>query len=145
MKDLSSIEIIPLLHENTLSFFSMPDRDSIACLKREHDRLYALTFSNEIYGWDITTGILTSFKKLTAIDIRKYKHLQNTEENFFSQKCLKKEQIIIISKEPVKDANVEDFLPDFFKAKYGNHVTSVLAQHPRQVHRVKVLEILGED
>lgn len=61
MKDLSQITIIPLLHENTLSFFSMPERHTIAAIKREHDRLYALTFKGEIYGWEISTGKLVAF------------------------------------------------------------------------------------
>jgi len=61
MKDLQAIEIIPLLHENTLSFFSMPEREYVVCLKRDHDYVFALTFEGEIYGWDISSGKLESY------------------------------------------------------------------------------------
>ena len=101
MKDLSKVQIIPLLHENTLAFFSMPDRENIACVKRETDIFYALTFQSEIYGWEVSTGALISYYKVKDFDIKKYRHLANTEDNFFSQKCLKKEQIIICSKDPI--------------------------------------------
>ena len=105
MKDLSKVQIIPLLHENTLAFFSMPERENIACVKRDTDIFYVLTFQSEIYGWEVSTGALVSYYKIKELDIKRYRHLANTEDNFFSQKCLKREQIILCSQEPVSTSD----------------------------------------
>lgn len=72
MKSLDQVQIIPLLHENTLSFFSMPERENIACTKRDTDIFYALTFTSEIYGWDVSTGKLVSYYKIKEFDIKRY-------------------------------------------------------------------------
>lgn len=144
MKSLSKVQIIPLLHENTLSFFSMPERENIVCIKRDTDIFYALTFQSEIYGWDLSTGKLISYYKVKELDIKRYKHLSNTEDNFFSQKCLKKEQVIICSKDPVSksDADMNKFWPEFFTTNYGASVKNILSSQARKLHRMKVIEIM---
>jgi hypothetical protein len=83
----------------------MPERENIACVKRETDIFYALTYY-----------------KVKDFDIKKYRHLANTEDNFFSQKCLKKEQIIICSKDPISasDQELNKYWPQFFSTNYGS-------------------------
>jgi hypothetical protein len=57
-KNLNSIEIVPFLHQNAISFLSMPKRKDILAVKQHVNQFVAFTFSGEQYEWDITTGLL---------------------------------------------------------------------------------------
>jgi hypothetical protein len=146
MKDVNTIEIIPLLHENTLSFFSMPERDEILTIKRDTDRFYCLTFTGEIYGWDIATGKLVSFQKLpNNLNFVKYKHLSNTEKNEFSNSALKSPQVVICSKKEVQGVDCADYqsqIGTFFNKEFGTGVENLRNLKPKKLHRMKVIELV---
>lgn len=60
-KTAETIEIVPLLHRNSLAFLGMPDRSEILATRTEDDKFTILTKpskvkSAELITWDICTG-----------------------------------------------------------------------------------------
>lgn len=75
MKTAETLEIIPLLHRNSIAFLGMPDRHQIICTRTLNDKFSVLTVDKDIITWDITTG-KRLFSKRIDIDIDYYRITQ---------------------------------------------------------------------
>lgn len=58
MKSLSTIEVLPIPHLNTIPFQNFPERKDIVCTKRDHDMFSVFTFEGILYTWNITNGVM---------------------------------------------------------------------------------------
>jgi len=56
MKTAETLEIVPLLHRNTIAFLGMPERHQVVCTRTQNDKFSILTTDKDIITWDITTG-----------------------------------------------------------------------------------------
>jgi hypothetical protein len=58
MSSYDSIEVIPLLHRNTMSFIGMKNRKEFLATKVVDGKFIALSNKGKLYTWDFITGKL---------------------------------------------------------------------------------------
>jgi hypothetical protein len=74
MSDYSSIEVVPILHRNTINFFALKSRDEYITFRKLNDRLIGLDKFNNLTTWSISTGKLIQIFNLgkKGIDLSDY-------------------------------------------------------------------------
>jgi hypothetical protein len=70
-KSAEQLEIIPLLHRNTLNFLGMPPRNQVLATKTYCDKFTVLTKAKELITWDVCTGKLLCTREV-KIDVINY-------------------------------------------------------------------------
>jgi hypothetical protein len=101
MKDLRTLEIIPLPHKTTIMFIGMPPRDQIVCCKQDKDIFRVLTNLGEIFTWKVTTGKLVEYHQNVMKDLEKFK-VYSSEKSLYTYSSMKLQITLIRSKEPVE-------------------------------------------
>ena len=50
------IEVVPVLHRNTINFIGMKPRSNFLATRVIDGNFYALSVKGKLYGWDMITG-----------------------------------------------------------------------------------------
>ena len=147
--NFESIEVIPLIHRNTMSFIGMKERNTYLASRVVDGRFIALSNKGKLYSWDLITGKLIvdsdkapSFKQYKDYEV--YTWTDEDEEK--TDTVYKKEwytKILLKSKNPIAN---------FDKSTYHGH-GGLDEQVPNQIsynHRIekqfywfKVIEIIS--
>jgi hypothetical protein len=106
------IEIIPLLHRNTMSFIGMKERNSFLATKVIDGKFVALSDKGKLYSWDLITGKLfvdekhaPKFKQYKDFEIYKWiDEDEEKEDNVYKKEWYSK--ILLKKKNPI--ANFDD-------------------------------------
>mmetsp|Transcript_33876 Transcript_33876/g.24920 ORF Transcript_33876/g.24920 Transcript_33876/m.24920 type:complete len:245 (+) Transcript_33876:1704-2438(+) len=76
-----AIEVLPILHRNTVSFIGMRPRSEYLAYKIEKDKLIALSNANVLSTWDVLTGVLLGSVKEIDEDYSGYDIYQGSKDD----------------------------------------------------------------
>lgn len=108
LKDLTTLEVIPLPHKTTIFFIGMPDRENIVSAKQDKDIFRVLTFRGEIYTWSVTTGKLLEYHRNCIPNLEEYQ-IYSSEGSLYTYLSLNLEYTLIRSKAKTEGAPFEKF------------------------------------
>eukprot|EP00347_Sterkiella_histriomuscorum_P004764 403359199 len=133
IQSTTHILITPILHRNMNKFMGIDDDSTYICYKVIKDKFIVLTQTGELLTWNVLTGKPLFRNKLS----------QSYEDyELFSK--YKKDAVIIQSKEPISEANTDQFFtPQQLQTITQNQKAFVNTQE-FTVRRFKYIEIINE-
>ena len=93
------VEVVPLLHRNTIAFLGMPQKSEILATRTEKNKFTILCKDSRLRTWDIGTGKLvnSAFCKLDITDynIAKMVKSENTYKSHHYDKVLLRHDYVL--------------------------------------------------
>lgn len=146
LASFDSIEVLPLMHRNAISFIGMQERSTYIATKVDKDRFIALNNNNVLTTWNILTGKLIMEWELkdgsNPQDYSRYETFQFRDDDLVYRKQWYN-KILIKSKDPVKGIVEEQFFdPDKIQTPLEKQV-SFVKKIKKEFFEFKVIEILS--
>lgn len=106
-KSAEQIEVVPLLHRNSLNFLGMPNRSEVLATRTSNDKFTILNKQRELVTWDITTGKML-LKKPLDLRIHGYSVAKfvGGNEIYTSHHY---EAVLLMADEPEESYNIDRF------------------------------------
>eukprot|EP00347_Sterkiella_histriomuscorum_P017370 403349643 len=147
LSSYDNIEVVPVLHRNTVAFIGMEKRSNYLAARVIEDKFVTLDKKNHLRTWGVLTGKIRMEWNLSANktgqDYSEYEIYKCNEDN--STYCREwYNKILIRSKEPISDYDENNFFnPELTKGFIKSQI-SYVKKAEKNFYEWKLIEIINE-
>ena len=147
LSSYDNIEVVPVLHRNTVAFIGMEKRSNYLAARVIDDKFVTLDKKNHLRTWGVLTGKIRMEWNLSANktgqDYSEYEIYKCNEDNFtYCREWYNK--ILIRSKEPINDYDENNFFnPELTKGFIKSQI-SYVKKAEKNFYEWKLIEIINE-
>lgn len=148
LSSYDNIEVVPVLHRNTISFIGMSKREAYLATRVIDDKFIALSKKNQITTWGTLNGKVRmewnlSNNESLAQDFSGYEIFRYSDSHLVYDREWSS-KILLKSIEPVEGIDDSTFFdPNQTKAHMKSQV-SYIKKTPKTFHEYKLIEIINE-